>query len=81
MYSLFDVVALSPSLASMGYLLVYGRYILSHFLVHGLLQSCRFSLLLVSLILLMYCDYSAKSCMATIISALASTHQEDMLDY
>jgi hypothetical protein len=56
MYSLLDVVVLSPSLASMGYLLVYGRYILSHFLVHGLLQSCRFSLLLIISLLLLLCS-------------------------
>jgi hypothetical protein len=44
MYSLLEV-APSPHLASMGYSLVCEKYILSLFF-HGLLQSCRFSLLL-----------------------------------
>ena len=53
--------------------LVYWRYIWSHFLVYGLLRNCRFSLLLISMLLLVHCDYyPAKSYMATIIFAFAS---------
>ena len=52
-----------------------------YFLFHGLLRSCRFNLLLVSLLPLMHCDYSAKSCMATIISVFVPIHQEDILGY
>ena len=76
---LLKVAALSaPRPASKRYSLAYGKYTTSLFSFHGLLQSCSFSQLPVSLPATYGSDYSMKR---VAIGAFLLPHQEHTMDY